>query len=138
MSEENSAFRIIAHTGTKQWPAFSSHTIESTLTMSEQGGEILAISLSEASCLLYCTDFSWNKFKLAEYLFFLQVLRGKWKSRIRENPDAKTETETNPEVDTLTESATGSDTGSVLFYFFFFFFFFFLLSIFFYLLLLFF
>ena len=54
---------------------------------------------------------------------------GKWKSRIWENPDAKTETETNPEVDRLTGSVTGSDTGSVLFYFCFlllaFFFFFF-------------
>ena len=31
---------------------------------------------------------------------------GKWKSRIWKNTDAKTETETNPEVDILTGSAT--------------------------------
>ena len=48
----------------------------------------------------------------------LQGSTGKWKNRIRENTDAKTETETNPEVDILTGSATGSDTGSGLFYFF--------------------
>ena len=51
--------------------------------------------------------------------------RGKWKSRIWKNPDANTETETNPEVDCLTGSATGSDPGSVLFYFLFIFYYYF-------------
>ena len=59
---------------------------------------------------------------------------GKWKSRIWKNTDAKTET--NPEVDILTGSATGSYPGSVYFTSFFLLlalFFFFLLPIFFYL-----
>ena len=58
------------------------------------------------------------------------TLAGKWKSRIWKNPDANTETETNPEMDRLTRSATGSDPGSVLFYFLFIYYLFILLPIF--------
>ena len=43
------------------------------------------------------------------------MVTGKWKSRIWENPDS--ETETDLEAVRSTGSATGSDTGSVLFYF---------------------